>query len=486
MAQEPEETQKPDAGNPWGLEPQESGFVAFWPHAEPPMMEEVTGAMATWVGEAVPAASDGAASGGEAGEDAEGDEDEDDESEDRFKVQPLEPDGEANWCCAVHVPGITHALVVWCEPARALSQAERAQLGDAAAGAKWVIRVQTVLHAPDAAEDYFMAVGLIAGSVPDIVALLDVVTSEVFDRSALDRLFVAEGAKPMDRVLWRLGRYEALSDGDSSTVLIGTCGLSRCGLPELEMCEVPRDRADAAAVLLHTLAGLLLESPAPPPGFEMEIGDGISVTLQRADDVASHLTDGAPGSNPWREVARTHGLGEFELPRAAVCGTEPRGAYKPVWMWPDEAVERIASGNAVLFMTRHSVEAATQRAQSTWPTFAMAFASLARPSNPDWKKMAEDAFQVQAAVPPSPEGNVGPRIEQSWFHVRRIAGDGVHAVTSSRPVTRPDLDAGSMVLLKATDVTDWRVELDGRVYDPEESDALLHAVDRVRGIAERE
>jgi hypothetical protein len=467
-------------------------------------MEEVAGAMATWVGDATPAQPEAAAAsevedahedddgeddgeddGDDRGED-DGDDRGEDDGDDRFKVQPLEPDGEANWCCAVHVPGITHALVVWCEPARVLSGPERAQLGDAAAGAKWVIRVQTVLHAPDAAEDYFMAIGLVAGSLPDIVALLDVVTSEVYDRAALDRLFVADGAKPMDRVLWRLGRYEALADGDASTVLVGTCGLSRCGLPELEMCEVPREQADAAAVLLHTLAGLLLESPAPPPGFEMEIGDGIRITLQRADEVAAHLVEGAPGSRAWRDVASSHGLVEFELPRAAVCGTEPRGAYKPVWMWPQDAVERIASGNAVLFMTRHSVEAATQRAQSTWPTFATAFASLARPTHPDWQKMAEDAFQVQAAVPPPPEGHSGPRIEQAWFHVRRIAGDGIHAMTSSRPVTRPDLDAGSMVMLNSKDVTDWRVELDGHVYDPDESDALLHAVDRVRGIAERE
>jgi hypothetical protein len=481
MAEEPDQI---DPSNPWGLEPQESGFVAFWPHVEPPTMEEVTGAMATWAGDASAASQQGSASDG--GDDADPDSQEEDESEDRFKVQQLEPDGDANWCCAVHVPGITHALVVWCEPARALSDAERAQLGDGAARAKWVIRVQTVLHAPDAAEDYFMAVGMVAGSLPDIVALLDVVTSEVFDRATLDRLFVAEGAKPMDRVLWRLGRYEALADGDPSTVLVGTCGLSRCGLPELEMSEVPRDQADAAAVLLHTLAGLLLESPAPPPGFEIEIGDGIRITLQRADEVAVHLTEGSPGSRAWRDVARSHGLAEFELPRAAVCGTEPRGAFKPVWMWPQDAVERIASGSAVLFMTRHSVEAATQRAQSTWPTFATAFASLARPTHPDWQKMAEDAFQVQAAVPPPPEGHSGPRIEQAWFHVRRIAGDGIHAMTSSRPVTRPDLDAGSMVLLKARDVTDWRVELDGHVYDPDESDALLHAVDRVRGLAESE
>ena len=482
----PDEPERNDPSNPWGLEPQESGFVAFWPHAEPPTMEEVTGSMATWAGDIAPAAQDGAASA--AGDDADSGSDDEDEDgpEDRFKVQQLEPDGDANWCCAVHVPGITHALVVWCEPARALSESERAQLGDGAARAKWVIRVQTVLHAPDAAEDYFMAVGLIAGSLPDVVALLDVVTSEVFDRATLDRLFVAEGAKPMDRVLWRLGRYEALADGDSSTVLVGTCGLSRCGLPELEMSEVPREHADAAAVLLHTLAGLLLESPAPPPGFEIEIGDGMRITLQRADEVAAHLTEGSPGSRAWRDVARSHGLAEFELPRAAVCGTKPRGAYKPVWMWPQDAVERIASGSAVLFMTRHSVEAATQRAQSTWPTFATAFASLARPSHPDWQKMAEDAFQVQAAVPPPPEGHSGPRIEQAWFHVRRIAGDGIHAMTSSRPVTRPDLDAGSMVLLKAGDVTDWRVELDGHVYDPDESDALLHAVDRVRGLAESE
>lgn len=480
MAGAPEST---DAENPWGLEPQESGFVAFWPHAEPPTMDEVTGAMATWLGESPSEPSD-AESDPDAGSEAAGDDE--DAGGDRMKVQPLEPDGEANWCCAVQVPGITHALVIWCEAARTLSEPEQAQLGERAARAPWVIRIQTVLHAPEAAEDYFMCVGLVAGAMPDVVAVLDVVTSEVFDRGALDRQFVADGAVPVDRVLWRLGRYEALADGDSSTVLVGTCGLSRCGLPELEMCEVPRAHADAAAVLLHTLAGLLLESPAPPPGHEVEIGDGIRVTLQRADEVAQHVADGAPGSRAWRDVARSHGLGEFELPRASICGTEPRGAYKPIWTWPQEAVERIESGTAVLFMTSHSVQAATRRARATWPSFATAFASLARPSHPDWQRLAEDAFQVQAAVPPPPEGHTGPRVEQAWFHVRRIAQDGIHATTSSRPVTRPDLAEGAAVLLKADDVTDWRVELQGHVYEPDESEALLQAVDRVRGLSKEE
>ena len=91
---------------------------------------------------------------------------------------------------------------------------------------------------------------------------------------------------------------------------------------------------------------------------------------------------------------------------------------------------------------------------------------------------------LSSAVPPPPEGHSGPRIEQAWFHVHRISGEGIHAMASSRPVTRPDLDAGSMVMLKARDVTDWRVELEGHVYDPDESEALLHAVDRVRGLAE--
>ena len=72
MADDPETN---DPSNPWGLEPQESGFVAFWPHAEPPTMEEVTGAMATWVGDLTPAAQPVEVSA--EGEDPDGDEGDD-------------------------------------------------------------------------------------------------------------------------------------------------------------------------------------------------------------------------------------------------------------------------------------------------------------------------------------------------------------------------------------------------------------------------
>lgn len=51
-----------------------------------------------------------------------------------------------------------------------------------------------------------------------------------------------------------------------------------------------------------------------------------------------------------------------------------------------------------------------------------------------------------------------------------------------RPITRPDLDPGARLTIETSAVTDWRVEIGGEIYDPDDVDALLIAVDRVREV----
>ena len=141
-------------------------------------------------------------------------------------------------------------------------------------------------------------------------------------------------------------------------------------------------------------------------------------------------------------------------------------------------IERIASGNAVLYLTKRTVRASERRARSSWPTFAMAYASLARSSDPQIRKLADAGFVVQAAVP----GSGNPRVEQSWFQVQRIDHDKVSVLVIDQPITRPDLTVGTSIELAASAITDWRVELAETVYDPDEADELLAAVDRIREV----
>ncbi|MFZ4642211.1 MAG: DUF4026 domain-containing protein [Phycisphaerales bacterium] len=442
-----EEDSDTDSVGGWDVEPQESGFVAFWPHAEALTGAEFSTAVTAWVGSKAP-------------------------------IEPIETEDDAVWAFGVQIPGIESGFVIWCEPARELSDRDRIQIGDEASRCPWVIRMQTILSVDEPAEEYFMSVGMLGGALPDVVAILDVITGEVYPRQRIDRDFLAEDAGPIERLLWRLGRYEALPDGDSNLVLLGTHGLARCGIPELEIAEVPSELAESAAVLLHTLAGLLLENDMPDPGESIEVGDELSVVLQPVEQVSEFIGEASAGSEPWRVQARAHGLSEFALVRAVICALQPVGRFRPLWVWPREVVESIAAGSAVLYMTQHSVRSTERRARSTWGLFATAFASLTRTGNPEWQKIARTGFTVQTPVPGSGE----PRIEQSWFAVERIDHDSLTLTVIDRPITRPDLGPGTHLTVETSAVTDWRVEIRGEIYDPDDVDALLIAVDRVREV----
>ena len=176
--------------------------------------------------------------------------------------------------------------------------------------------------------------------------------------------------------------------------------------------------------------------------------------------------------------ARAHGLSEFALVRAVICALQPVGRFRPLWVWPREVVQSIAAGSAVLYMTQHSVRSTERRARSTWGLFATAFASLTRTGNPEWQKIARTGFTVQTPVPGSGE----PRIEQSWFAVERIDHDSLTLTVIDRPITRQDLGPGTHLTIETSAVTDWRVEIGGEIYDPDDVDALLIAVDRVREV----
>jgi len=433
----------------WNLEPQESGFVAFWPHDEACTRAEFIAAVEAWVGDSV----------------------------EHDAVESEESRGEL-WAIRLQVPGIESGMVVWCERASELSARDQEQVSEDGVEAPWVIRLQLILATEDAAEEYFMVMGLLGGSLPDIIAVLDVVTGEVSSREQLEHEFITEAATPTDRPLWKLARYGSLPGGDESCVMLGTQGLARCGLPELEMDEVPVDLADQASVIIFTLAGTLLGGDLPQPGGCITIGDGLTVSLQRVEEVQSSIEPNTAGSAAWRAKVRQQGCEEFSVERAVICGEAPVGQYTKVWSWPRDVVNRIASDRAIVYMNQRWLQNAERRAQATWPSFAMAFTNLVRSGKPQWLALARKAFVVQAPL----DGGDSGRVEHSWMAVQAIDHDQVRVKVLEQPATRPDLKPGDLLTVTRQSVADWRVQIVGFMFDPEASEQLLKAVDRIRAM----
>jgi len=425
-----------------------SAWVGFWPHPDAPTRDEVGRAVASWVGREV-------------------------------EMESSEPDEDEGmlWALMVNIPGVNSPVVLWAE--RALN-AEPGQLEDPAmAACKWVVGMQTVLEPGEAHAEFFHLMAMLAGSLPELTGILDVSNARRWPRQEIEEQFLAADAVPNDESLWTITAV-ATSDEEDVPMMLFTTGLSRCGLPELEMLEVPARHSQAAAILLNHVASLLLEAPPPEPEEPIEIGPDILVTLIPWQECARYIAEETPGSTAFRETAREQGDGSLMAVRAVICSAKKRGSFKQLWAWPIEIIESMEAGRAVLYASEHSAAATERRAQRTWPKFATAFASVRRAEEPDVLALATTAFQVQA-----PLGSVDEhdRREQGWFTVQRFDHDVVDAVLSEEPVTRQDLHVGDAIRIPRAEVTDWRVFLPEEVFGPARSDALLAAVDRLRGLA---
>jgi hypothetical protein len=379
------------------------------------------------------------------------------------------------WALMLRVPGVANPVVLWAE--RAMPADPEQIPDDAMRACRWVVGMQTVLEPGEQHAEYFHLVAMLAGALPELAGILDVVNGRRYTRRELETQFLAADAVPNDEFVWTITAI-APDEGEDAPMMLFTTGLARCGLPELELLEVPGRHAQTAAVLMNHVASLLLEEPPPAPGIPMEIGPDLQVALVPWRSYARHMRDETPGSEAFRRLAG--GDGTLEGVRAVITAPEKQGAYRSVWTWPKAVIERMEAGSAVLYASEHAAIATQRRAQRTFPAFATAHASLRRADSADVATLAGTSFHVRAPVGGADEHE---RREQGWFQVRAVEGDAVQGSLVDTPVTRADMHAGDVVRIARSEITDWRVLLPDGVYGPDAGEELMTAVDRLRGLA---
>lgn len=387
-------------------------------------------------------------------------------------VEELEQEtGESGWAIAASVPGREDPIVIWTEEARAMAPEELQQLG--ADGCEWVVGFELCLSSSDPLTDYVDLVRRVARGLHDVPAILDVNTTRWFTRDELEAVFCDDVVEPPVDVLWVIHAI-APSGADPQrpqTAWLHTHGLWRCGIPELEMLEVPTASARCAAELIGDLAGLVIERQPPEPGDAFEIGTGLRVTLQPWQVVAPYVTDGAPGGMEDRVENDAH-VGV----RAAICAEAPKGAYKPVWTWPEEVIERLRRDEAGVYMTRRATERQSRMAQAGWGQLAMAFACWARAAAAP-AAAPRVVFGVKAGFA-TDDGDEGR--EHLWFEVSSFDGDRVHAELVNQPVSVSALTRGDEMWIERGQVSDWTVMTPRGSFGPADVPALWKAIDALK------
>lgn len=402
-------------------------------------------------------------------------------------IAPEDP--EIRWNMVLALEGVASPCIVWVEPARAIGPDDVPD--PSIARLRWTLGFETLLggrldgaaRAGEAFAEYVALVSLVTRAFPEVPAILDASTRRWFSREELERLFVGPDGEPeaTEDVLWRVvavGRSER--PDDEERLWLHTMGLARCGLPELEMLEVPGGHVRGAVTLLNGIAALCLTEPLPSPGGVISVGVNLRVSFQPWKEVVRYLDSGALGSVADRRADEEPGsINPLLGVRAVICGPEPKGQYRRIWCWPDEAVASIERGEAGIYLSPNATRRLARRARRTWGEFATAFASIrkVRPA-----ATSEPAFLVKASVPGGADPERGR--EHLWFEVKDIRGDRAEGRLLNNPHLARHLALGEVVPVELDLVSDWRVDLPEGQFGPTTADRLLAAIDRFRsGIA---
>ncbi len=391
-------------------------LIGLWPGDGPPMMTEVIAAFTAHVGEPVSIVDDG-----------------------------MSRITEMLWNAVVAVPGIETELAIWAEAAQELDPGE---LDDpAAAACRWIVGLETVLDAGEPLGHFAAVMRLLAGACPDTPAVLDVNCRRWYPRAALETTFSTDDEPPA-AVLWIGHVVESANDHRGSW--IHTHGLHRCGLPELEMLEVPDSLVPGAVQLLDTIAGRMLEVMLPPPGEPFAIGPDLDVTFRPWQDVAPAVGDGPGGMAARTDDPNNPHVGV----RAVVCGAE--------------VLQRIAAGDGAYFLSSHETNRLARRARAAWP----ALTAIGLP--PAGATDAAPTVQVLVKAGLGTDGAEDER-EHLWFAVRRFEAERAEAELLHQP-RRIALTVGDVVWIERAVVSDWTVVTPAGRFGPGQAEAMARAV----------
>jgi len=384
----------------------------------------------------------------------------------RAKIAEIEPEAEdvslegapsaeefgGLWQFAVHPPGYPMPMLLRLEEAPSVEGMEG--LPVSLDGVKWAFIVEAWLDPEDPADTYARIGRLLSKLDPDSPALLDLDTGTWYPADMRAHLFLDLPAEAVPTELLYTLRAIAPDEGSANAAGGGwllSAGLSRCGLPELEMFGVSEDHVDAAAGLLASMAEMLIGTEPPEPGDRMEVSDGCEVLFRLIEEVLDRLPAGAAGS---RETRMETG----EQWRLAVCGTEASSEYGP----PTELLDALSEGEIGLYLSEAGLDRKTVGAHARWPEVAKAFASCGGDGT---------AEHVQFFAKVRVNGN---------HHWGRIVGIADTELTVELGGEGAET-APSRHVCPLKDLSDWRIgTADGEVFEAPVTLGLAEAIAHAR------
>ena len=236
-----------------------SGMIAMFPEKEKPAMNDVVGAMAVYVGEAI---------------------------EVQKEALPSEPPVE--WAYRIRVPGHNHDMVLWC--AQATDQPPLEIFEGNKPDFQWVVGVDALLDYTDPLSSLADLIRMLVTATSRSTAILDLETNRWHGPGALASYFLNTQLEPPSEMLWLV---QSSVNQDDSLFTLYTKGLARCGRRDLKIQGLHQSQLESAVQLLNAIAAQSVESPLSQPPTTVEIGHHAEVRLREPDTESEPKTDNA-------------------------------------------------------------------------------------------------------------------------------------------------------------------------------------------------
>jgi len=254
-----------------------------------------------------------------------------------------------------------------------------------------------------------------------------------------------------------------------------TQGLWSCGMPELEMMDVPGDLVHQAHQLLGDAAHLLLERGLPEPGEPWEIGPGLVVTLRQWLEVIDGWPDEAYGSAATRSEL---GHNTERGPRAVLSAFDPSMPFATGGC-PVDVLRQLKSGAAMIYRTARWTDRQAKLAQRTWPALSEAFAKAAtiKPAASGISRTFGFLIKAGFIRTDAPMGDPNPDREHLWFEPLVFDGERVQARLIHDPMTVSTIRENDVRWLDRSMISDWQAATPSGTFGPGMIAALMMAVD---------
>lgn len=248
-------------------------------------------------------------------------------------------------------------------------------------------------------------------------------------------------------------RIHAVSEGEgrAERLWLHTHGLTRFGLTELEMVDIPGAAGETLVEVMNYFASMFASYGMPPPGEPFGFGDEKLVWLPWAEAQA-HVREGTWGRDRGAEHAAP----------SAVLLRPPGGLFRRGYGNPAGLAKQIDRNTPVVAFTDAETQRMAALAKERLPRF-LALQSQFGTDTDNW------LFLVHIGLPVDPEFESEKGVseqEHLWFQVHAMGEAEVEATLVNQPLGIKALRAGQRGTWPLDGLSDWTIMCHYGRFDP--------------------